>query len=160
REELPCRFVPDHNDTPGFVVVDLRKQTPAIDFDGPDLLKHRPHSTHLQCCGVVCALDRYTTSHDFRTLVFQQLRMGLQRNEIGHIETHHAACTLAARLLTGSSIADDQNVRAEFAQNPVVTALKAFAERRQDDDRDHTPHDSEHGEEASDLVGLQVLPDL
>jgi len=46
------------------------------------------------------------------------------------------------------------------SQHLVVAAAETFAGRRQDDDRDHSPQDAEHRQEAAQLVGAQVLQRL
>src|SRR6202022_4904580 len=52
---------------------------------------------------------------------------------------------------------DDADVLPELAQDLVVPAPEALAGRREDDDRDHSPEDAEHRQEAAQLVRPQVL---
>ena len=142
------------------IVIRFTQQPPAIDFNGPDRLKDRPDAAHLQCCGIEGTLHLDTSPHQFGADVFQKLRILFQRKNVGKLQANDAARAFAAGLHTGPAVANDGDVLAQFLQDSDVASLEAFAERRQDHNRDYAPDDSEHRQETADLVGLQVLPDL
>ena len=85
---------------------------------------------------------------------------GGDRPRVVEREDDSTARAFAAGLQAGAAAPDDADVLAELEQDFVVAPAKAFAGRRQDDDRDHAPQDPEHRQEAAQLVGAKILEGL
>ena len=59
-----------------------------------------------------------------------------------------------------SSAPDDDDVSPELLEDAFIAAPESFARGRENDDRDHSPQDPEHRQEAAELVRAKVREDL
>jgi hypothetical protein len=82
------------------------------------------------------------------------------RSADADVQADHAARAPPARLHAGAPVPDDDDVLAELLEHSLIAALKALAHRREHDDGDDAPHDAEHREAASQLVGAKVVDGL
>jgi hypothetical protein len=90
----------------------------------------------------------------------QQFRVSLQGEHVFEFDSNGTPCPLAAGLHAGAAVANDEDVAAEFPEDGLVASLESFTKRGQDDNRNDSPHDAEHREEAPHLVGAQVIQHL
>src|SRR4030095_16386624 len=135
-------------------------QASAIDLDRSNFLIDRPDPAHLKARGVERTLHAKIAFHDFGSDVLQQFRISLQGEHVFEFDANGTPCPLAAGLHAGAAVANDEDVAAEFPENRLVASLETFAKRGQDDNRNYSPHDAEHREEAPHLVVPQFVQHL
>jgi hypothetical protein len=82
-------------------------------------------------------------------------RLFLNERNITILPMQLAACPLAARLQTGSSMEDDQNVLAEGFGLLGLPYAKAFSGSDHEYDGDDSPSDPEHSQERAQFMRPQ-----
>ena len=159
-EQLLGHVVSDDREARHLLLVSPREIAAVLELDGANVLIRRLDAGDAGRRGVVGALHADGAALELRADDGDHRRLGLQRAGIVEGQEDLAAGPLATGLKAGPAAPDNADVLAQLAQDFLVAAAKAFAGRRQDDHRDHSPEDPEHRQAAAQLVRAQILESL
>jgi hypothetical protein len=132
----------------------------VLEIQGADLLVGRLDPVDVRCRRVVTALHLESAALQLRRGDGDETGLLRYGARIVGRQADGAAGTLASRLEARSPAPHDPDVLAELAEDVLVPLAEALTGCREDDDGDDAPEDPEHGQEAAELVGSQVLERL
>src|ERR1700675_1705989 len=101
---------------------------------------------------VVSGVGSYRVLLKFRNRVLAIGGFLLKMGNIGIGPVHQAAGARTASLQAGADMEDDHQVAAQGFGLLGLADAKAFSGGDHQDDRDHSPGDSEHGQQGADSV--------
>ena len=137
------------------------REVPAgLELDRSNRLILRLDAAHPCRRGVVRALYSHRSPFELGADDGNHRRLGGERAGVLERQDDLSSGPFAAGLQARPPAPDDRDVLAELEQHLVVAAPKPFASGREDDHRNHPPQNPEHGQEAAQLVGAQILERL